>query len=58
MQRILFIGLLCVVAGCWLSNVCGTLSKKDKKNKKNTEPARVVSACLLFLLSDYSEVLK
>ncbi|RMX60010.1 hypothetical protein pdam_00019315 [Pocillopora damicornis] len=43
MHRVLFGIILCVVTGCWITNVshvAGTLSKKDKKNKKGSEPSR------------------
>lgn len=51
MHRVLFGIILCVVTGCWITNVshvAGTLSKKDKKNKKGSEPSRAVSEVLLL----------
>lgn len=54
MQSVLFAALLCVLASCWLTNishVAGTLSKKNKKDKKNSEQSRSVRP-FFFCLSN------
>lgn len=58
MHRVLFGIILCVVTGCWITNVshvAGTLSKKDKKNKKGSEPSRAVSEVLLLFKWTYTK---
>lgn len=62
MQGILLTVLVCVLASCCITNVshvAGTLSKKDKKGKKNSEKSRTVSKSNVYLWwSNYVGVLK
>ncbi|XP_015757478.1 PREDICTED: chitinase domain-containing protein 1-like [Acropora digitifera] len=45
MQKLFFFALVCVTLVCWIStfHVRGTFSKKDKKNKKDSEKGRTAS---------------